>query len=85
MKVAATISPMLGVSITPAKVQDRDGGYAGAGTRAAAKHAGKVELQIVKRSHAAKGFVVLPKRWIVERAFGWLGPALPPKNSSILD
>ena len=24
----------------------------------------------VKRSHAAKGFVVLPKRWIVERTFG---------------
>jgi transposase len=27
----------------------------------------------VKRSDAAKGFVVLPKRWIVERTFGWLG------------
>ncbi len=28
--------------------------------------------QIVKRSDAAKGFVVLPKRWIVERSIGWL-------------
>lgn len=30
-------------------------------------------LQIVKRSDDLKGFVVLPKRWIVERTFGWLG------------
>jgi len=30
-------------------------------------------LEIVKRSDTAKGFVVLPKRWIVERTFGWLG------------
>jgi transposase len=85
----------LGVSITPANVQDRDGflpllkdvrrvfvflerligdgGYAGAATRAAARRAGKIDLQIVKRSDAAKGFVLLPKRWIVERTFGWLG------------
>ena len=32
-----------------------------------------LRLEIVKRSDAAKGFVVLPKRWIVERTFGWLG------------
>jgi len=86
---------MIGVSITPANVQDRDGfvpllkearrvfvflqrlfadgGYSGDETRAAAKRAGKVELEIVKRSDVAKGFVVLPKRWIVERTFGWLG------------
>lgn len=31
-----------------------------------------LRLEIVKRSDAAKGFVVLPKRWIVERTFGWL-------------
>jgi putative transposase len=29
--------------------------------------------QIVRRSDRAKGFVVLPKRWIVERTIGWLG------------
>lgn len=28
-------------------------------------------LQIVKRSGLAKGFVVLPRRWIVERTLGW--------------
>ena len=30
-------------------------------------------LEIVSRSPAARGFEVLPKRWIVERTFGWLG------------
>ena len=29
--------------------------------------------EIVRRSDRAKGFVVLPKRWIVERTIGWLG------------
>ncbi len=32
----------------------------------------KIRLEIVKRSDKAKGFEVLPKRWIVERTFGWL-------------
>ena len=32
-----------------------------------------IPLEIVKRSDAAKGFVALPKRWIVERTFGWFG------------
>jgi putative transposase len=30
-------------------------------------------LAIVTRPDDARGFVVLPKRWIVERTFGWLG------------
>ncbi len=29
-------------------------------------------IEIVRRSDRAKGFVVLPKRWIVERTIGWL-------------
>lgn len=36
------------------------------------KEAG-IPLEIVKRSDTVKGFHVLPKRWIVERTFGWLG------------
>jgi len=31
------------------------------------------KLEIVRRSDKAKGFEVLPHRWIVERTFGWLG------------
>ena len=49
-----------------------DGGYAGQLIEWV-KELGGWTLQIVKRSDAAKGFVVLPKRWIVERTFGWLG------------
>lgn len=47
-----------------------DGGYQGASTVAAVREIGEWHLEIVKRSDTAKGFVVLPKRWIVERTFG---------------
>ena len=51
-----------------------DGGYQGAQFQRALKTIiGRVNLEIVKRSDQAKGFVVLPKRWIVERTFAWLG------------
>jgi transposase len=51
-----------------------DGGYQGPRFRRAAKKILKsVNVEIVKRSDQAKGFVVLPKRWVVERTFGWLG------------
>lgn len=30
-------------------------------------------LEIIKRSDTAQGFEVVPKRWVVERTFGWLG------------
>ena len=44
-----------------------DGAYSGTAPAAAtaAKRTGKVVLEIVKRSDAAKGFVVVAKRWIV--------------------
>ncbi len=32
----------------------------------------EVRLEQVKRSDSQKGFQILPKRWIVERTFGWL-------------
>lgn len=50
-----------------------DGGYQGAAFQAAlARVMRQVNLEIVKRSDTAKGFTVLPKRWIVERTIGWL-------------
>ena len=39
---------------------------------ALAKVLPRLETEIVKRSDQAKGFVVLPKRWIVERTIAWL-------------
>ena len=30
-------------------------------------------MEIVKRSDSARGFVLLPRRWVVERTFAWLG------------
>jgi len=51
-----------------------DGGYQGPEFRRALKKIlASVNVEIVKRSDQAKGFVVLPKRWIVERTFAWLG------------
>jgi transposase len=50
-----------------------DGGYQGAGFQAAMKTImAQVNVEIVKRSDQAKGFTVLPKRWVVERTFAWL-------------
>jgi putative transposase len=33
----------------------------------------RIRLELIKRSDQAKGFVLLPKRWVVERTFGWFG------------
>ena len=49
-----------------------DGGYAGKLEKWVDSWTGW-ELEIVKRNDAAKGFKLLPQRWIVERTFGWLG------------
>jgi putative transposase len=49
-----------------------DGGYAGRLVQWA-RAAGGWVLEIVKRCDDVKGFVVLPRRWVVERTFGWLG------------
>ena len=51
-----------------------DGGYQGPLFRTAVKKVMKqVNVEIVKRSDTAKGFVLLPKRWVVERTFAWFG------------
>ena len=51
-----------------------DGGYLGALVQwvKQLRPFGKLRLEIVRRSDHAKGFRVLPKRWIIERTFGWL-------------
>jgi len=72
-----------------------DGGYAGEKLARALLGHGDWTLQIAKRSNAAKGFVLLPRRWVAERIFAWLNPnrrlakdsnplSKPPPPDSIL-
>jgi putative transposase len=49
-----------------------DGGYAGKLIEWTKSLGGWV-LEIVKRSDDVAGFAVLPRRWVVERTFGWIG------------
>ncbi len=47
-----------------------DQGYTGeAAEEAAAKHG--IQLEVVKHTEAKRGFVLLPRRWVVERSFAW--------------
>lgn len=50
-----------------------DGGYAGEKLHNALRGNGDWTIEIIKRCDAAKGFEVLPRRWVVERTFGWFG------------
>lgn len=38
-----------------------------------AEHDTKIHVEVVKRNDDVTGFVVLPRRWVVERTNGWLG------------
>ena len=53
------------------KVAFADQGYAGEEAAQAARDEG-IDLQVIKLQEAKKGFVLLPRRWVVERSFGWL-------------
>lgn len=89
-----TIGMLVGATVHPANVQDRDGapdllasvrnafpwlrhifadgGYAGDKLKGALEKLGDWSVEIVKRPDAAKGFILLPRRWVVERTFAWL-------------
>jgi transposase len=50
-----------------------DAGYQGPQFRNAVKAIlAQIEVEIVKRSDQVRGFVLLPKRWVVERTLAWL-------------
>jgi transposase len=49
-----------------------DGGYAGPKLEAALARIGTWSLELIKRSDTAKGFELLPRRWVVERTIAWL-------------
>ena len=67
--LAAKVQEVTGGTVEIAFV---DQGYTGE-TAAEEAHANGIELQVVKHTEAKKGFVLLPRRWVVERTFGWLG------------
>lgn len=48
-----------------------DQGYTGDEAAQAAEEQG-LQLEVVKLPQAKKGFVLLPRRWVVERSFGWM-------------
>jgi len=81
---AASTQDRDGAKLVPERLRHRfsrlrliwaDGGYAGALVEwvRSLRTRNTVRLEIVKRSDDAKGFVVLPRRWVVERTFAWLG------------
>jgi transposase len=58
------------VVVEPVQVAFVDQGYTGEEPAAAAKQAG-IQLQVIKHHEAKRGFVLLPRRWVVERSFAW--------------
>lgn len=65
--LAAKVREVTGESVETAYV---DQGYTGeTAAQEAAAHG--MKLEVIKLAEAKKGFVLLPRRWVVERSFGW--------------
>lgn len=67
-ELATAVQAATGQTVTVAFV---DQGYTGATPQQAAAAQG-IELIVVKLPRAKRGFVLLPRRWVIERDFGWL-------------
>jgi transposase len=67
--LASEVQATCGQSVQVAFV---DQGYTGENAAQEAKEHG-IQLEVVKHTEAKRGFVLLPRRWVVERTFGWLG------------
>ena len=67
-RLARDVQEQTGKSVELAYV---DQGYTGDRPAAAAEKQ-KIELSVVKLPEAKRGFVLLPRRWVVERSFAWL-------------
>jgi transposase len=68
-ELAAKMQEVTGGTVQIAFV---DQGYTG-DNAAQQAHEHGIQLEVVKHTEAKKGFVLLPRRWVVERTFGWLG------------
>jgi transposase len=68
-ELAARVQEVTGGTVEVAFV---DQGYTGAPASEQAAARG-IRLEVVKHAGAKRGFVLLPRRWVVERSFAWLG------------
>jgi transposase len=66
-ELARGVQEVTGQSVELAFV---DQGYTGDAAAQAAKEQG-IQLEVIKLPHAKRGFVLLPRRWVVERSFAW--------------
>ena len=66
-ELARKVQEATGSSVELAYV---DQGYTGEAVAKAAENEG-IRLEVVKLDEAKKGFVLLPRRWVVERSFAW--------------
>jgi transposase len=66
-ELAAAVQEVTGQSVELAFV---DAGYTGEAAAEQAKEQG-MQLEVVKRPQAKRGFVLLPRRWVGERSFAW--------------
>lgn len=67
-QLAEAVQKAMGETVEVAFV---DQGYTGDDAARAAEEQG-IRLEIVKLPEAKRGFVLLPRRWVVERSFGWM-------------
>ena len=67
-QLAQAVQEVTGETVRVAFV---DQGYTGEDAAQAAEEHG-IRLEVVKLPEAKKGFVLLPRRWVVERSFGWM-------------
>jgi transposase len=68
-ELAAKVQEVTGGTVEISYV---DQGYTGENAAQQASDHG-IQLEVVKHTEAKKGFVLLPRRWVIERTFGWLG------------
>ena len=66
-ELAAALQEVTGQNVQVAFV---DQGYTGEQPAQAAQQTG-LKLEVVKHHEAKRGFVLLPRRWVVERSFAW--------------
>jgi len=69
-QVAQLAQAVQSVVAEPVQVAFVDQGYTGEEPMAAAAKEG-IRLEVIKHHEAKRGFVLLPRRWVVERSFAW--------------